>query len=92
MFVALGIEHAMCLHSFLIYGLPGSTVFFHVISYTARFSVTSYRHIKFLSLSLSLCMRRLSETFLNLRRIERDMIKHVRQSSRKVPVIVVRFE
>ena len=33
----------------------------------------------------------LSETFLILRRNERDMIKNVRRSSRKEPVILVRL-
>ena len=33
----------------------------------------------------------LSETFLNLRRVQRDMITNVHRSSCKVPVIIVGF-
>jgi hypothetical protein len=37
MFVALGIQHAMCMHHIVICRLPGSTTFFHSISWTAQF-------------------------------------------------------
>ena len=31
-FVAVGIQHAMCMRHIVIYALPGSAVFFHIIS------------------------------------------------------------
>jgi len=31
-FVALGIQHAMCMRNIVICGLPGSSSFFHIIS------------------------------------------------------------
>jgi len=31
-FVALGIQHTMCMHHIVTRGLPGSTIFFHIIS------------------------------------------------------------
>jgi len=38
MFLAIGIRHAMGMNHFAMCDLPGSTIFFHTISYTARFS------------------------------------------------------
>ena len=37
-FVPLGTQHAMSMCYIVIYGLPGSTVLFHITSQTARFS------------------------------------------------------
>jgi hypothetical protein len=36
--VALGIQQAVRMRHIVIYGLPGSTIFSHIISNTARFS------------------------------------------------------
>jgi len=36
-FIALVIQHAMCMRHIVICGLPGSTKYFHIISQTARF-------------------------------------------------------
>ena len=37
MCVDIGIQHAMRMNHTVICGLPGSTTFFHVITYTTRF-------------------------------------------------------
>jgi hypothetical protein len=37
-FVALGIQHAMRIHHVVTFGVPGSTIFFHIILYKVRFS------------------------------------------------------
>jgi hypothetical protein len=69
-FVALGIQHATRMRHIVICDLSGCTVFFHFISQTARLSgKKSYwtQNVCFL----------LSETYLVLRRIERDIVKNV---------------
>jgi len=74
-----------CACAILSSGLPRSTIFFHIISQTARFSgekkkLTDTKCVSWFRL------QRLSETFLILRRNEQDMIKNVYRSSCKVPL------
>jgi hypothetical protein len=68
--------------------LPGSAIFFHLISWTVRFSGKKLLNVKCVFwYSLQIW----SEIFLILRRNERDMIKIVYWSSCKVPVILDRL-
>ena len=66
-FVALGIEHAMRMCHIVICGLRGSTVFFHIISQTARFKKKSVIGLKMCVVIFSTTS---SETFSTLRRTE----------------------
>jgi len=76
----------MRMRHIVICGLPGSTIFFHIISQTARFSgkVIKYKLCVFILSAM------LSETFLILRRIQQDIITNVHMYSRKVSVTLVR--
>jgi hypothetical protein len=78
--------HAPCY--ILICGLSVSNIFFHIISLTEWLSEKKLVHIKcvfWFSLQI------LSETFLTLRRNERDIIINVHRFSCTVPVILVKF-
>jgi hypothetical protein len=62
-FVALGIQHAICMLYIVIYGLPRSTTFFQITSQTERFSggknVTEHKSVFRVSLNF------LSATFFS---------------------------
>ena len=86
-FVALGIQLAMRMRHNVICGLPRSTTYFHIISYTSRFSTEVMEN--------KMCVPIFSTTFSEIvfisRRSERDMIKNVHWSSCRVPFILVRL-
>ena len=84
-FVALVIRHRM--RRIIICSLPRSAIVFHILinGTILEKEVTKYK------IFVLIYFTTFSETFLILRRIQRDMIIHVYRSSSTVPVIVVRF-
>ena len=82
-FVALGTHHEMRMVHIIIYGLSGST--------TSKKGTTFEKEVIENESVFKISLQLLSETFLNLRRIERDVIMNVYWSSRKIPVILVSF-
>ena len=67
-------------------GCPAVPYFFHIIS-NGKIKKKKLNIESVIWFSLQI----LCETFLILRRIERDMNKYVHRASCKVPVIIVRF-
>jgi len=83
-FAAIGIQHAMRMRH-VICGVPGSTIFFHVISQTARFSEKKKKKKKKRTLNIKcvfwFSLQLLSETFLTPTRTEWNVITNVHDSS-----------
>jgi hypothetical protein len=86
--VALGIQHAMRMRHIAICDLSGFTIFSHIISQTARSWGGGILQHKMCVLIFSAT---LSQIFVILRKLERDIIINVHRSSCKVFVICVRF-
>jgi hypothetical protein len=77
--------HVPC---YVICGLSGCTIFFHIISQMARFAEKKLFNVK---CEFRFSLQLLSETFLILRRIQRDAIINVHRSSCKVPANLVKI-
>ena len=88
MSVALVIQHAMRMRRIVVCGLSGCTIFFPHYLINSMIFGKKLLNIKFV---FRFSLQLLSETFLILRRTERDMIVSVYRSSCNVPVILVRF-
>ena len=85
--VALLIQHVTRCH-IVICGLSGSTIVFDIISQTARFSGKKLLNIKRV---FCFSLQMLFETFLILRRIQRDIVKNVKTTFCEVSVILFGF-
>ena len=77
--VALGIQHVLRIRHILIGGLPGPTVFFfpHYLIKKGTVFRKKKRRLVNIKCVFWFCVHVLSETFLTLRRTERDMINNM---------------
>jgi hypothetical protein len=87
-FVALDIQHAMRMRQIVTCALPCSTVFFPRYLINGTILGKKLLNLEYL---FRVFLHLLFETFFILRRSERDMIKNVYWSARKIPFIVARF-
>jgi len=89
MSVALDIQHAKRMSRIILSVACLALPYFSTLSHQRQnFRQRIIEHKMWVFFFLQL----LSETFLTLKRTERDVIIHVHWSSRKVSVILVRFE
>ena len=86
-FAALGILHA----HILMFEPSGSDIFTALIQYLKTLRFSEEKNISNTKCVFWFSLQILSETFLILRRTERDIIKNVYWSSCEVPAIIVRI-
>jgi hypothetical protein len=86
-FAALVIQHAKRMRHIFVCGLSSSIIFFHIISWKARFSKESY----WIKMCVFIFSINLSGKVFVLRRTEIDTIINVYRSFCKIPVTLVRF-
>ena len=86
--VALGIQHAMRMQHIVICGPPRSTIFYHILSYTARFAKENLLKRKCV---LRVSLQLLSEIYLIQRRTERGMVEKMYWLSCKIHFNLVGF-
>jgi len=69
---SLGIQHAVRTRHIVICGLSGSTIFFGIISHNAKFS--KKKRVIDNKMCVLIFSKTLNETFITVRRIEREII------------------
>jgi len=82
-FVASGIQYAMRRRHIVVCILAGSAKIFHINSQKAKFRKRVIEH----KMCVLIFSTNLSQTFLILRRINRDMKRNVYWSSCKIPIM-----
>jgi hypothetical protein len=91
-FVALSVQQAMRMRYTVMWPAPPCNIFSHLINGTIferKKTVSGHKMCFDFLYNVCVCV---CETFLILRRNERDMIKNIYRSSCKLPFILVRFQ